>query len=109
MSKYIFPGMTTFVHRVVDRDGYKESHQPVALGLMVGKAETTWHLKRLADALGQLPTMLPKDRQGKIDHIYEVFGSLEISYKAADVAIREVIDAVRAENREASISLKKGK
>lgn len=108
MTKYVFRGITPFVREAAEREGLlaryaarpgKAGEQAAAVvGLLIGKAETTWHLKRLADALGQLPEMKEADRPGKIAYVQEVFDSLKLAYLAAEEAIGVVLGATHVED-----------
>lgn len=94
MTNYVFQGITPFVRDVADREGLHSRYPAATVGHQIGKAETSWHLKRLADALGQLPAMKAADRPGKIAYIREVFDSLKLAYLAAEEAIDEVSTAI---------------
>lgn len=91
-TKYVFPGITKFVREAVYSTPADQRRTPASEGLQIGHAAGVWHMKRLADALAQLPTMLPQHRPGKVDHIVEVFGSLKMAYEAAKLAIDEVLN-----------------
>lgn len=106
-TKYVFPGITKFVRAAAANAPADQRRNPVSEGAQVGQALGTWHIKRLADALAQLPAMLPKDRPGKIDHIVEVFGSLELAYNAAKLAINEVLNET-GDERPASLKFGNG-
>lgn len=95
MKAYVFPGMRVFVDRVAGSEERPSiPFSPQSLSLQASKAQDSWHIKRLSDALGQLTAMLPHHRAGKIEHIEEVFGSLRLAYKAAEMAISEVMTAL---------------
>lgn len=85
-ESYVFPGVSPFVDAEARRLGLD--------GRQVGPASSLWHVARIQDALGQLPSAPAESRPEVLEHVRFVRDSLALALAAADAAIADALAGV---------------
>lgn len=81
-TPYVFPGMTPFIADAAEVAGVELHH--------VGYIRESWHVKRLQDALGQLPQMDADSRATAMEAVGRIRAGMVAQLAAADAAIADV-------------------